>query len=128
LILSGPTFKLRRKFHPIVRFSFSVTTSDVLPRYQVNLVRVNQNQTSLKGTCPLPSHSSGKVRLSYDSTSMRNAEALAFAQPYEGTIVVFLDRVQELNRNGGPSVVEPSSGPPPVRGAPGPRRPWFRCS
>jgi len=32
--------------------------ADVLARYQVNLVRVNQ--TSLKGTCPLPSHSSGK--------------------------------------------------------------------
>jgi DNA primase len=34
-----------------------VSIADVLPRYQVNLVRVNQ--TSLKGTCPLPSHSSG---------------------------------------------------------------------
>jgi len=34
-----------------------VTIADVLPRYQVNLVRVNQ--TTLKGTCPLPSHSSG---------------------------------------------------------------------
>jgi hypothetical protein len=30
---------------------------DVLARYQVNLVRVNQ--TALKGTCPLPTHSSG---------------------------------------------------------------------
>jgi hypothetical protein len=47
------------------------------------------------------------VRLSYHSTSMRNSEALAFAQPYEGSrrIVVFLDRIQELNRNGGPSVL-----------------------
>ncbi len=35
-----------------------VGIEDVLARYQVNLVRVNQ--TSLKGTCPLPSHSSGK--------------------------------------------------------------------
>ena len=34
-----------------------VAIADVLPRYQVNLVRVNQ--TTLKGTCPLPSHSSG---------------------------------------------------------------------
>ena len=34
-----------------------VTIADVLPRYQVNLVRVNQ--TTLKGNCPLPSHSSG---------------------------------------------------------------------
>jgi hypothetical protein len=44
-----------------------------------------------------------QVRLSYDSTKVRDsgAEALAFAQPYQGTIVVFLDRVQELNRNRG---------------------------
>lgn len=34
-----------------------VMIADVLPRYQVNLVRVNQ--TTQKGTCPLPSHSSG---------------------------------------------------------------------
>jgi DNA primase len=34
-----------------------VTIADVLARYQVNLIRVNQ--TALKGTCPLPSHSSG---------------------------------------------------------------------
>jgi DNA primase len=34
-----------------------VAIGDVLARYQVNLVRVNQ--TSLKGTCPLPTHSSG---------------------------------------------------------------------
>jgi DNA primase len=34
-----------------------VSILDVLARYQVNLVRVNQ--TSLKGDCPLPSHSSG---------------------------------------------------------------------
>ena len=48
-----------------------------------------------------------QVRLSQDSTSIRDssAEALAFAQPYAGSIVVFLDRVQELNRNGGPSVL-----------------------
>src|ERR1039457_2402642 len=41
-----------------------------------------------------------QVRLSHDSPSIRNSEALAFARPYEGTIVVFLDRVQALNRNG----------------------------
>lgn len=34
-----------------------VAIADVLARYQVSLVRVNQ--TSLKGNCPLPSHSSG---------------------------------------------------------------------
>jgi DNA primase len=33
-----------------------VTMADVLARYQVSLKRVNQ--TTLKGTCPLPSHSS----------------------------------------------------------------------
>jgi hypothetical protein len=43
-----------------------------------------------------------QVRLSRDSRSIRgfSSDALAFAQPYEGTIVVFLDRVQELNREG----------------------------
>jgi len=34
-----------------------VAIADVLARYQVNLVRVNQS--ALKGNCPLPSHSSG---------------------------------------------------------------------
>lgn len=34
-----------------------VAIADVLARYQVSLVRVNK--ASLKGTCPLPSHSSG---------------------------------------------------------------------
>ena len=34
-----------------------VGIADVLARYQVQLVPVNQ--TSVKGTCPLPSHSSG---------------------------------------------------------------------
>jgi DNA primase len=34
-----------------------VAIGDVLARYQVSLVRVNQS--SLKGNCPLPSHSSG---------------------------------------------------------------------
>jgi len=48
-----------------------------------------------------------QVRLSHDSTKVRGsgAEALAFAQPYEGRIVVFLDRVDELNRNRGLSVL-----------------------
>ncbi len=34
-----------------------VAIEEILARYQVSLVRVNQ--TSLKGNCPLPSHSSG---------------------------------------------------------------------
>jgi len=44
-----------------------------------------------------------QVRLSHDSTRVRDfgAEALAFARPYTRTVVVFLDRVQELNRNAG---------------------------
>jgi hypothetical protein len=48
-----------------------------------------------------------QVHLSHDSTGVRDsrADALAFAQPYVRTIVIFLDRVQELNRNGGPSVL-----------------------
>ena len=48
-----------------------------------------------------------QVHLSHDSTKVRDsgAEALAFARPYAGTVVVFLDRVDELNRNGGPSVL-----------------------
>jgi len=48
-----------------------------------------------------------QVRLSHDSTGVRGSstEALAFAQPYEGRIVVFLDRVAELNRNKGLSVL-----------------------
>lgn len=40
-----------------------VAIADVLARYQVRLVRVNQ--TSLKGTCPLPSHSSGSKNTFY---------------------------------------------------------------
>jgi hypothetical protein len=48
-----------------------------------------------------------QVRLSRDSTSVRNAdsEALAAAQPYAWTVTVFLDRVKELNRNWGISVM-----------------------
>jgi hypothetical protein len=46
-----------------------------------------------------------QVRMSHNPPSIRKFKSLAFAQPYEGTIVVFPDRVQELNRNGGPSVL-----------------------
>ena len=48
-----------------------------------------------------------QVRLSRDSTSVRNvsSEALAAAQPYARTVTVFLDRVKELNRNRGISVM-----------------------
>ncbi len=40
-----------------------VAIADVLARYQVRLVRVNQ--TALKGNCPLPSHSSGSKNTFY---------------------------------------------------------------
>jgi hypothetical protein len=47
------------------------------------------------------------VRFSSGATRVYGASshALAFAQPFEGTIVVFLDRVQALKRNGTPSVM-----------------------
>jgi Zn-dependent protease with chaperone function len=46
-----------------------------------------------------------QVRLSHDSPRIRNSEALAFARPYAGTIVVFIDRVQQLDRQGVRSVM-----------------------
>ena len=46
-----------------------------------------------------------QVRMSHKPPSIRKFKTLAFAEPYAGTIVVFPDRVQELNRNGGPSVL-----------------------
>jgi hypothetical protein len=49
-----------REIRPFLDFKAikgRVAIADVLARYQVNLVRVNQ--TALKGNCPLPSHSSG---------------------------------------------------------------------
>jgi len=59
-----------------------------------------------RGSCPA-GVGAIQVRLSHNSTGVRDsrADALAFAQPYVGTIVIFLDRVQELNRKGGPSVM-----------------------
>ena len=41
-----------------------------------------------------------RVEWSYDSRRYPHAEALAFAKPYAGTIVVFVDRVQEMDRSG----------------------------
>jgi hypothetical protein len=46
-----------------------------------------------------------QVSLSYHSPGIRKFETLAFAQPYERAIVLFPDRVHELNRNGGPSLL-----------------------
>src|ERR1039457_5745573 len=47
----------KRPFLDFKAIKGRVAIRDVLARYQVGLVRVNQ--VSLKGTCPLPSHSSG---------------------------------------------------------------------
>ena len=47
----------KRPFLDFKTIKARVAIGDVLARYQVNLVRVNQ--ASLKGNCPLPSHSSG---------------------------------------------------------------------
>ena len=52
-----------------------------------------------------------QVRLSRDPTSVRNAsyEALAVAQPYARTIIVFVDRVKEVSRDQGVSVMPSTS-------------------
>jgi hypothetical protein len=41
-----------------------------------------------------------QVRLSYDSPRIGNSQDVAFAWPYQGTIVVLVDRVRNLNRYG----------------------------
>ena len=47
-----------------------------------------------------------QVRMSYDPPGIRKLKTLAFAQPYgRNFIVVFPDRVQDLSRHGGPSVL-----------------------
>ncbi len=46
-----------------------------------------------------------QVRLSPDSSSIRNSEALGFSLPYQGIVVVFLDRVKTFNRDAVPSVM-----------------------
>src|ERR1035438_9920303 len=55
--MKGGAMAEKRPFLDFKEIKQRVAIADVLPRYQVNLVRVNQ--TTLKGTCPLPSHSSG---------------------------------------------------------------------
>jgi hypothetical protein len=51
-------------------------------------------------SCP-PGVGAIHVHLSPAHTNNNSSsDALAFAQPYQGTIVVFLDRVEELNRKG----------------------------
>src|ERR1017187_7342285 len=55
--MKGGAMAENRPFLDFKEIKQRVAIADVLPRYQVNLVRVNQ--TTLKGTCPLPSHSSG---------------------------------------------------------------------
>jgi hypothetical protein len=47
-----------------------------------------------------------QVRMSHNSPSIRKFKTLAFAEPYDrNVIVVFPERVRELNTNGGPSVL-----------------------
>jgi hypothetical protein len=47
-----------------------------------------------------------QVRMSHNPPSIRKFKTLAFAEPYDrNVIVVFPERVQELNRNGVPSVL-----------------------
>src|SRR5580704_11807786 len=55
--MKGGAMAENRPFLDFKAIKGRVTIADVLARYQVNLVRLNQ--ASLKGTCPLPSHSSG---------------------------------------------------------------------
>jgi hypothetical protein len=54
-----------------------------------------------RDSCPV-GEGAIQVRLSYDPPKFT---ALAFAQPHQGTIVVFPDRVHESSRYGGPSVL-----------------------
>src|ERR1035438_822646 len=54
-----------------------------------------------------------QVRLSHDAPSIRNSAseaALAFAQPYARTIVVFIERVRQLHRNGTRLAMGPCAG------------------
>lgn len=46
-----------------------------------------------------------QVRLSHDPPCVRNSQALAFSRPYKNTIVVFLSRVQLLDRYGASAVM-----------------------
>src|SRR5580658_7352944 len=55
--MKGGAMAENRPFLHFKEIKQRVSIADVLARYQVNLVRVNQ--ASLKGNCPLPSHSSG---------------------------------------------------------------------
>ncbi len=57
--------------------------------------------------CPVEVDAIQRCWLSRGSTSVRNVsfEALAATQPYAWTVTVFLDRVKELNRNLGISVM-----------------------
>ena len=54
-----------------------------------------------RNSCPVGA-SAIDVSLSHDLSNVRGASfsALAFARPYDRTIVIFLDRVQKLNRSG----------------------------
>jgi hypothetical protein len=57
-----------------------------------------------RDSCPV-GVSAIQVRLTYDPPGIRKSHPLAFAKPDKGTIVVFPHRVQDANRNGGPSLM-----------------------
>jgi hypothetical protein len=46
-----------------------------------------------------------RLRMSYESPIITKFKTMAYARPYEGAIVVFPNRVQELNPNGCPCVM-----------------------
>src|SRR5580693_1179671 len=56
-LLKGGAMADNRPFLDFKAIKGRVDIADILDRYHVKLNRVNQ--TSLKGTCPLPTHSSG---------------------------------------------------------------------
>lgn len=65
-------------------------------------VRINWRE---RRSCPV-GVGAVQVSLCHESRGIQNSRALASSKPSERTIVVFLDRVQELNRNyRGPSVM-----------------------
>ncbi len=57
-----------------------------------------------RDSCPVGA-GAVQIRLSHDSPNIRSSEALGFSLPYQGTAVVFLDRVKALNRDGVRSIL-----------------------
>ncbi len=57
-----------------------------------------------RDSCPVGA-GAVQVRLSHDSSGIRNSGALGFSLPYQGTVVVFVDRGEKFDRDGVPSVI-----------------------